>query len=1849
MAEITFNVQARFDEVVKARQELARLREELLKIKRDTPKDVVESLEKAYQAQSETVKKLTENLSLYRFAIEKYGGKLSFLNNLVQVFNDKAQSTKTKIGEVSSEVDKMQSKLSSGNLDAEAGASLSHAISDKIFSLKELEKLYNDLVSAAQKANVELQGTISEAETSTRRKGILSDIVESTKATNDEATAHTKVVEQVNAEATALKNVSQSLQDGQPFKSYEDQIAAIKQRISELQEKIVDTKESIQFAKNDVADLTAQKEANAKKYGEKTNGSIDEAITGSKQEVDEQTRALQSYQIELQRAKLQLANLNEEQKAQAEVTKAESNEFTAITAKIEEWKSSLYNIDGLNQKFESQKLAITGVKDSINELNQSSQSNSAWAEQLKQEIETMSASLRLSSSEMDSSSYGKVLDELKEKASQYAESLNYASGQSNAAIELQKEAIAGLEDQLATLQEQLQAAQATNNSAAVQAISEQINVLSNELNAAKNNLVGLQQQSENAKNAMRGLADVQSSLSMTEKGGSFFGNIIDEAQLIKQKVSDAFSSLHETISSKFEAIKSKASEVGSSISGSLSNLSDKIGLDRLGNAFSSVGERIGAAKDKMLDFATGGGKFQSSIGNLKTALNGLPLPLGNVIGSIGAMTKALWAMCATPIGAALAAVAVGLQAVYAWFTKSAEGQKAFTKISAYMGSLMASLTDIVVMLGSYLYHCFADAKGPLRDFGLSFKNTFVSAVKTGYTLLKGLGTTLKGIFQLDWDTFTDGLSQVGDGLIKAGKTAIMAVQTQIKGIVGSVKTVYDMFTNDKLGSGIGKALSDLFPKAKQAAKIAEQDLQANIALGKAKEEQDKLEKTIAEKREKIYNLTGKAKQEAIAETKALLKQKYDSQIKAQTELYELQKKRNALHTSSLADLKRERELHIEVLSTQAQQAASTRMLTRMEASNQRSMDKAAKNAEKKAAAEAKKNATKQNNIVSAEGKLAEAIYKNEYERSKAMQSIEEKVTDARIKAMQDGEEKVIAERKRALEKEIEQIETEKNAAIKAEINRQKSEYDTKAAIVKAQGGKPQQWDDKMLDQEPIKKIEKQYTIIEESAVTESNRKTQKEQAQAMLDYLKAYGTFQEKKYAIAKEYDEKINLETDTYKKASLEKEKSKAISDVDTSALQSQIDWQSVFGSMIGSLQEQLKETFQGLKEYTKTDDFKKKDATEQKVIYEAIDKMRGALTGDHEGTLNLSKLKKQSEDLGNAFKEMQAAGLREKIAFDNLQVAQDSYEKALKTGDKAQIKGASQTLDSAKAIYDGAKKTSEEMVKTVKAKGVEYKESSQGTLDGLNEVASGLKEFSGGSLSGLMSGLTNTVLGLSKLDLGKTLNKSVSKLADKLQSGGNIGKIISAILSILDILKDGIGSLVANVIDAILNAVNGILKNILSGKFVEQIGGSLLEGVGNILNTVTFGGLSSWLGDGSSDKNLEKDLSRLSESNNNLKTSIDALADKMDEASSMQDITTSYEKQKEAIQDQIKNTQESMYRSGAAYTSGHWYKAYTDGKHSSNKKINDAMSSEDWDKVSKAAGVSVRSASDFWNLTSEQMANVAAYAATQYDKIKQYGDDGYKNASQYMNTYIEYYKQLEQLENSYREKLTSISFDSVESDFKSMLENMDSDSTDFADSFQKKMASAIINSLMVDKYKQRLQDWYKSFSSTFENKNLTKEELYKAQDKLKQEYMAISKDALDERDSLKDALGWKDNFSQSASSGSFESMSQDTGEELNGRFTAVQIATEGTYEEAKLINTKLDAIAARDGGIEGSLLTASVNTIMGDVGNIWTAVDEGRTILAQSLMYLQSIDERQDRWSKPMLRAFERIDRIADKVDRL
>lgn len=272
--------------------------------------------------------------------------------------------------------------------------------------------------------------------------------------------------------------------------------------------------------------------------------------------------------------------------------------------------------------------------------------------------------------------------------------------------------------------------------------------------------------------------------------------------------------------------------------------------------------------------------------------------------------------------------------------------------------------------------------------------------------------------------------------------------------------------------------------------------------------------------------------------------------------------------------------------------------------------------------------------------------------------------------------------------------------------------------------------------------------------------------------------------------------------------------------------------------------------------------------------------------------------------------------------------------------------------------------------------------------------------------------------------------------------------------------------------------------------------------------------------------------------------------------------------------------------------------------------MSVEDWKRVSDAAGVSVKNAGDFWNLTSEQMYNVSNNATDLYSKIKQYADDGYQNASQYMDSYIEYWKQLDELEDTYREKLTDTSFDTIREEFKSQLLDMESDAEDFAENFEKMMQQAVVESMMSDAYASRLKEWYKNFANFMSDGILSGSE----QSNLKSQWDQMVNDALNERDAIMQAMGWENPSSgqQSASSRGFgtEMTHEDAGE-LSGRFTAV-------YESNLRIETaELQQMVAI------TELRGSISSLTSQVTGLYNIADETRTILANSYLELQQIRE--------------------------
>lgn len=752
----------------------------------------------------------------------------------------------------------------------------------------------------------------------------------------------------------------------------------------------------------------------------------------------------------------------------------------------------------------------------------------------------------------------------------------------------------------------------------------------------------------------------------------------------------------------------------------------------------------------------------------------------------------------------------------------------------------------------------------------------------------------------------------------------------------------------------------------------------------------------------------------------------------------------------------------------------------------------------------------------------------------------------------------------------------------------------------------------------------------------------KEDFAVMRDYLKEYGSFQQKKLAIAQEYAEKIRNAQSEGERLVLQQQQRSEEQQFESKAVMNQIDWYTVFDNIGVIMRGQLEPLYEQLQKYVKTDAFRQSGADNQQAVIEAMENMRQQLgtnqtwqdlsssltayqkalddlriatENDTRVTAELSRLTNAKTE---AERNLETVRNNPETSPEQLRAAQEAYENAttavnnygatvansnlalqqaqntvkssgmmLSQTAKNVIKPVSKiytflsnsgfsqladlwgAFDSLKGAIDGLKGLSafEEASKAITdlknaaAEGAEafasvFENSPQAIKDAMTKLGLSFDDFNesaadaANKLSGEVAGQINDAGGA----IAEGAQGAVDGMAKGLGKAGLIAGIIASILKILDVLKDGLGPLITAILDSILNAIAGIIGNILNFKegLFRQIGESLYKGILGIFKSIfTLGGWFDWWGNGDSDPHLEEDIERLTATNEALRKAVDNLADEMRDAATA-DMGALYQQQKGDLEQSMKNTQEMMARSGDAYSNGF---LGIGGHHSSNHKINKGMNGNDWARISAIVGRTINSASGFWTLTSEQMAKVAQNAPDLYAKIKGLADDGYKDAAQFMDEYIEYYKELEELENAFRESLTDVSFDSVKDEFKSMLLDMESDSEDFANNFEKMMQQAVINSLMNSKYNEKLKQWYEDFANAMNDKDgLTAAE----QERLKRNWDNIVGEAVNDRNNLKKAMGWDGSSEQQSSSRTLEGMSQDTGNAIEGRLTALQIAVE-------------------------------------------------------------------------------------------
>ena len=293
--------------------------------------------------------------------------------------------------------------------------------------------------------------------------------------------------------------------------------------------------------------------------------------------------------------------------------------------------------------------------------------------------------------------------------------------------------------------------------------------------------------------------------------------------------------------------------------------------------------------------------------------------------------------------------------------------------------------------------------------------------------------------------------------------------------------------------------------------------------------------------------------------------------------------------------------------------------------------------------------------------------------------VKEKVGQELVALQRKNDKEEIDSMQEGLEKKLRQIENDYQAQ-RVEIDKQTMAWkrdNKKAGIATEANG---------LTKEQTDAIKEANALNEKSrskAIEDANKEALKEELLAMTDYLKEYGTIQEQKYAIAKEYAEKIkeaNEEAGTaeekkWKVKALEKQRDAAMGQADAKSLAMNIDWGATFDGVGNVLKDVARETLGKVEEYMKTAEFKALSAENKKTYSDLQAKLKQETGGESTSAFNFKIWDTIAENVRTYQESVRT--LREKT---------DAHTQAVAELERAQQKLAEATDDASKEMAQKA-----------------------------------------------------------------------------------------------------------------------------------------------------------------------------------------------------------------------------------------------------------------------------------------------------------------------------------------------------------------------------------------------------------------------------------------------------------------------------------------------------------------------------------------------------------------------------------
>lgn len=178
-----------------------------------------------------------------------------------------------------------------------------------------------------------------------------------------------------------------------------------------------------------------------------------------------------------------------------------------------------------------------------------------------------------------------------------------------------------------------------------------------------------------------------------------------------------------------------------------------------------------------------------------------------------------------------------------------------------------------------------------------------------------------------------------------------------------------------------------------------------------------------------------------------------------------------------------------------------------------------------------------------------------------------------------------------------------------------------------------------------------------------------------------------------------------------------------------------------------------------------------------------------------------------------------------------------------------------------------------------------------------------------------------------------------------------------------------------------------------------------------------------------------------------------------------------------------------------------------------------------------------------------------------------------------------------------------------------------DFGEDFEEIMRNALLQSFVIDQLRGKAQEFYKKYTLLADSDengklDLTAEEI----SDLRKDWNDIIKAATEEAKNIDAIVGGSSSSSQEASKKGFATASQDSIDELNGRFTALQIAGEEIKNQSITQSQSLN------------ILTMKADTLISINTETRNIADDTRDLIASSYLELVQISENTGAIIKPI-----------------